>query len=213
MRKLMLFANRNAFYYVLDRITGEFLSATPFARQNWALSIDASGRPAPNPETVPNLKGAIVYPDDDGSANWFSPSYSPQTGLFYQNVREKGQVYFRTEAAFEPGRMFTGAAHRGVPGEEPWGALRALDALTGARRWEFRLQTPPWAGLMSTAGGLVFSGTMEGDFFALDAASGKLLWRFQTGGAIWANPISYQYEGKQFIAVAAGSSLITFALE
>jgi alcohol dehydrogenase (cytochrome c) len=211
-RKLMLFANRNAFYYVLDRITGEFLSAAPFARQNWAKEIDARGRPVPNPDTVPNLKGAVVYPDDDGSAKWFSPASSPQTYLFYLTVRVNGRVYFRTDAAYESGRMFTGAAHRGVPGEEPWGALRALDPLTGEKRWEFRLLTPPWSGVMATAGGLVFSGAMEGDFFALDAVTGKPLWRFQTGGAIWANPISYLSEGKQYVAIAAGSSLIVFAL-
>ena len=131
---------------MLDRITGEFLSATPFARQNWAKEIDARGRPVPNPETVPNLKGAVVYPDDDGSANWFSPSYSPQTNLFYQNVREKGQVYFRTDAAYESGRMFTGAAHRGVAGEEPWGALRALDALPGERGGCVFQNPPPRGG-------------------------------------------------------------------
>jgi alcohol dehydrogenase (cytochrome c) len=104
-------------------------------------------------------------------------------------------------------------AHRlPIPGEEPWGALRALDWQTGETRWEFRMHTPPWSGVLSTAGGLVFSGTMEGDFFALDAVTGTLLWRIQTGGAIWASPISYLSEGKQYIVVAAGSSLIAFGL-
>jgi len=212
-RKLMLFANRNAFYYVLDRTNGEFLAARPFARQNWAKSIDARGRPVPNPETTPNAKGALVYPDDDGSANWFSPSYSPRTKLFYQNVREKGGIYFSAETRFQPGRMYLGATKKPVPNEEPYGALRALNALTGEQAWEFPVHSPPWCGLLSTAGDLVFSGTMEGDFFALDAVNGKLLWRVQTGGEIWANPISYSYEGKQFIAIAAGSSLIAFALD
>src|SRR6266403_5595228 len=133
--------------------------------------------------------------------------------LIYQNVREKGQVYFRTNAAYESGRMFTGAAHRGVPGEEPWGALRALDALTGEKRWEFRLQTPPWSGVLSTAGGVVFSGDMQGNFFALDAANGTLLWRLQTGGGIWANPITYMSERKQYVAIAASSALIAFVLD
>ena len=212
-RKLMLFANRNGFYYVLDRTNGEFLLAKAFARQNWALSIDAKGRPVPNPETVPNAKGAVVYPDDDGTANWFSPSYSPQTKLFYQNVREKGGIYVRTGAKYEAGRMYLGAAKRDITTEEPYGALRALGALSGEIAWEFKVHTPPWSGVLSTGGGLVFSGTMEGDFFALDAANGKLLWRIQTGGEHWSNPISYAFEGQQLIAVAAGSTLIVFGLE
>ncbi|MBI3207708.1 MAG: PQQ-dependent dehydrogenase, methanol/ethanol family [Candidatus Solibacter usitatus] len=211
-RKLMLFANRNSFYYVLDRSTGEFLQATQFARQNWAHSIDARGRPIPNPATVPSETGALVYPDDDGSANWFSPSYSPRTKLFYQNVREKGGIYFKTKAEFQPGRYYLGAVKRDVSGEEPFGALRALRSLTGELAWEFKVNTPPWCGVLSTAGDLVFSGTMEGDFFALDAVGGKLLWRFQTGGEVWSNPISYQFEGRQYVSVAAGNSILVFGL-
>jgi alcohol dehydrogenase (cytochrome c) len=212
-RKLMLFANRNAFYYVLDRVTGEFLHATPFAKQTWAKSIDAKGRPVPNPDTEPNDTGALVYPDDDGTSNWFNPSYSPKTNLFYQSVREKGGIYYRTESPYVPGRAYLGAAKRDVPGEEPWGAIRALRPLTGEKVWEFRLNKPPWCGLLATAGGLVFSGTMEGDFFALDDTTGKVLWRIQTGGEVWSNPMSYVFEGKQYIAIAAGSSLITFTLQ
>ena len=121
---------------------------------------------------MPSPQGALVYPDDDGYTNWFSPSYSPQTKTFYQNVREKGGIYYRNEAVYQPGRMYLGASKRAVPGEEPWGALRALDPLSGEVKWEFRVTTPPWCGLLSTAGRLVFSGTMEGMFFALDAESG-----------------------------------------
>lgn len=212
-RKLMLFANRNAFYYVLDRTNGEFLLAKPFARQNWAKSIDSHGRPLKNLDAQPSEKGAIVYPDDDGSSNWFSPSYSPRTKLFYQNVREKGATYFLTDAQYQPGRLYLGAVKRELTDEEPTGALRAWNALTGERVWEFKLHTPPWCGLMATAGDLVFSGTLEGDFFALDAFTGKLLWRIQTGAEIWSNPISYRFEGKQHIAVASGSALIAFALD
>jgi Glucose dehydrogenase len=100
---------------------------------------------------------------------------------------------------YQPGRMYLGASKRAVPDEEPWGALRALDPLTGDVKWEFKVTTPPWCGLLSTAGGLVFSGTMEGMFFAVDAESGKPLWRFQTGGAIWSNPITYQAGGHQYV--------------
>jgi len=212
MRKLMLFANRNTFYYVLDRTNGEFLLAKNFTKQNWAKSIDAKGRPVPNPDAEPSEKGALVYPDDDGSSNWFSPAYSPRTKLFYQSVREKGAYYFRTETKYQPGRMYLGATKRNLTNEEPYGTIRGWSALTGEQAWSFRVQSPPWCGLMATAGDLVFSGSMEGDFFALDAYTGKPLWRIQTGGEIWANPISYLFEGKQHIAVAAGSSLMVFTL-
>lgn len=213
-RKLVLFANRNGFYYVLDRLTGEFLVGKQFARQNWAKELDDKGRPIWNPEATPSEKGALVYPDDDGTANWFSPSLNLKTGLFYQNVREKGAIQRRTRVkpTYESGRLYMGASRLPIPGEEPWGALRALDWKTGETKWEFRVHTPPWCGVLSTAGNLVFSGTMEGDFFALDAVSGKLLWRIETGGAIWANPISYLSEGKQYIVVSAGSSVIAFSL-
>ncbi len=211
-RKLMLFANRNAFFYVLDRVTGEFLQATQFTRQTWAKGLDAKGRPIPNPDSAPSETGALVYPDDDGTANWFSPAYSPRTNLFYQNVREKGGVYFKVNTEFQPGRLYLGAVKRDLTNEEPYGTLRALRPLTGESAWEFKFQSPPWCGLLATAGDLVFSGTMEGDFFALDATNGKVLWRFQTGGEIWSNPISYEFEGRQYISVAAGSSLIVFGL-
>ena len=212
-RKLVLFGNRNGFYYILDRLTGEFLLAKQFATQTWAKGMDEYGRPIPNPDTAPRPEGATVYPDDDGTANWFSPSYSPQTAFFYQNTREKGATYYLTEAPYIPGRQYLGASRRSLSSVEPWGALRALDALTGELKWEFRLPTPPWSGILSTAGGLVFSGDMEGTFFALDAATGSLLWRLQTGGAIWAAPIAYKNEGKQYIAVAAGSAIVVFGLD
>ena len=211
-RKLVLFPNRNAFYYVIDRVTGEFLVGKPFARQNWAFGLDENGRPIENPATIPSYEGALVYPDDDGAANWYSPSYSPQTNLIYQNVREKGATYYLSDANYEPGKIYMGASRRVVPGEDPRGFLRALDAMTGDLVWEIEVHTPPWGGLMSTAGGLVFSGTIEGDFFAADAASGDVLWRFQTGGRVYANPITYMSEGRQFIAIAAGNGLFTFAL-
>lgn len=211
-RKLMLFGNRNAFYYVLDRATGEFLHARQFTRQNWTKGLDAKGRPIPNPDAVPSEKGALVYPDDDGSANWFSPSYSPRTNLFYLSAREKGALYFKTSVEYRPGRLYLGAVKRDLA-EEPYGMIRALDPLTGAEAWSFRVQSPPWCGLLSTAGDLVFSGTMEGDFFALDAKTGKPLWRFQTGGEIWSNPISYEFEGRQYVSVNAGNSVVVFAID
>ena len=211
-RKLLLFPNRNAFYYVLDRVTGEFLVGKQFARQTWALGLDENGRPIEDPATIPSLEGAVVYPDDDGAANWYSPTYSPQTNLIYQNVRETGATYYLADATYEPGRIYMGASRRAVPGEDPGGFLRALNPLTGDLVWEIAVHAPPWGGLLSTAGGLVFSGTMEGDVFAADAETGDVLWRFQTGGRVYANPITYLSEGRQFITLAAGSALFSFAL-
>ena len=211
-RKLLVFPNRNGFYYVLDRVTGEFLVGKQFAKQTWALGLDENGRPIEDSASIPSREGALVYPDDDGAANWYSPTYSPQTNLIYRNVREKGATYYLADATYEPGKIYMGASRRVVPGEDPKGFLRALNPLTGDLVWEIEVFSPPWAGLMSTAGGLVFSGTMEGDFFAADAQTGDVLWRFQTGGAIYANPISYLSEGRQFITIAAGSALFNFAL-
>jgi alcohol dehydrogenase (cytochrome c) len=128
-------------------------------------------------------------------------------------VREKGGIYFKVNTEFQPGRLYLGAVKRDITTEEPYGTVRAWQALTGELAWRFELQSPPWGGLLATAGDVVFSGSMEGDFFALDALTGKPLWRFQTGGEIWSNPMSYQFEGEQFVSIAAGSSLIVFSLD
>ena len=212
-RKLILFANRNGFYYVLDRQTGEFLTGTPFIKQTWAKGLDEKGRPIRLPNTFPSAEGTLVYPHVGGGTNWFSPSYNPATKLFYVAAQEKGAVFYIGEPEYRPGAGFHGGSYRSVPGEEPYGAVRALQPETGALQWEFRLHSPPWAGVLSTAGGLVFGGTMEGDFFALDAQTGKLLWKFQTGARVFSNPISYLSEGKQYIAIAAGQAIFAFALE
>ena len=212
-RKVVLFANRNAFYYVLDRQTGRYLAGRPFAKQTWAKGLDDNGRPIRLPNTSPTLQGTLVYPSVPGATNWFSPSYSPKANLFYVAARDEGGIYYMGEAEYKPGSQYNAGGFRSAPGEEPSGAIRALDPFSGEQKWEYRLHTPPWAGVLSTAGGLLFGGTNEGDFFALDAASGKPLWRFQTGGQIISNPMSYLSGGKQHVAIAAGSGIFTFALE
>ncbi|MBI3666988.1 MAG: PQQ-binding-like beta-propeller repeat protein, partial [Acidobacteria bacterium] len=171
------------------------------------------GRPIRLPNTFPTVEGTKVYPSVPGGTNWFSPTYSPQTDLFYVATREQGGIFYMGEADYKPGRRFDAGGFRSIPGEERYGAVRALKPATGEMVWEFRLFTPPWAGLLSTAGGLVFGGAAEGDVFALDAATGQSLWRFQTGGEAHANPISYLSEGKQHVAVAMGNSIFDFALE
>ncbi len=211
-RKLMANANRNAFYYLLDRETGEFLSGKPYAKQTWAEGLTDKGKPILIPNKDPSEKGTLVYPNLNGATVWFSPSYSPQTGLVYVPVREVGAIYFKRPAEYKVGTFFAGGGENTLPADDIWGAIRALDAKTGAMRWEFKLSTPPWAGVLSTAGGLVFSGTTEGNAFALDARTGKPLWEFQGGGGIGSNPISFTIDGHQMVAITADRVLYVFGL-
>jgi alcohol dehydrogenase (cytochrome c) len=211
-RKLVAVANRNGFFYVLDRQTGEYLLGRQYAKQTWAKGLDERGRPIVIPATEPTPEGTPVYPGVHGATNWNSPSYSPDTRLIYVAVREEGTVFYRATPEYKAGSYFSAGGMRGIPGVEPSGSIKALDPLTGEQRWAFRLHSPPWAGVLSTAGGLVFSGTNEGNLFALDAASGKALWDFQAGAPVYSGPISYEFEGRQYLAVAAGRSLMAFTV-
>jgi alcohol dehydrogenase (cytochrome c) len=211
-RSVVVTANRNGFYYALDRKTGEFLVGTQYAKQTWAKGLDERGRPIEIPGMEPSEKGTLVYPSLQGSTNWSSPSYSPATDMLYVPVREMGSIYFKTAVEYKPGTYYTGGSEKRLD-EESWGAVRALDAKTGKLAWDFRLPSPPWAGVMSTAGGLVFGGSNEGNFFALDAKSGKPLWQFQTGGQIRSGPMSFLVGEKQHVAVAGGHAIFVFALD
>jgi alcohol dehydrogenase (cytochrome c) len=209
IRQLVVMANRNGFYYALDRRTGEYLVGAPYAKQTWAQGLDAKGRPILIPNMEPSEKGTLVYPSLQGSTNWGSLSYSPATQLLYVPVREMGSIYYKTGVEYKPGTYYTGGSEKRLD-EESWGAVRALDVKTGKQVWDFTLPSPPWAGVLSTAGGLVFSGSQEGNFYALDAKSGNPLWQFQTGGAIRSGPMSFLADGKQH--VAGGHALFVFAL-
>jgi len=211
-RRLVVTANKNAFYYVLDRETGEFLQGAQYARQTWADGLDKRGRARTRLGTEPSIEGTLVYPFAQGATNWFSPAYNPVTRLFYVAVRETGGYYYKSAVEYTSGEPFFGGGGRGLPTDSDWGAIRALDVLTGGKRWEFRLNSPPWAGLLATAGGLVFGGTNEGNIFALDARTGMPLWDFQAGGGVYANPVSYELDSRQYVAVAAGRALFAFAL-
>ncbi|MBI3684727.1 MAG: PQQ-dependent dehydrogenase, methanol/ethanol family [Acidobacteria bacterium] len=210
-RKLIVSPNRNGFYYVLDRETGEFLAGQAYARQTWAKGLDDRGRPVLIPNMEPSVEGTLVWPSLQGATNWFSPSYSPLAKLVYVSVREMGAYYYKNEAEYKPGTMFTGGGERPLR-QQAFGAVRALEMETGKQRWEFRLHSPPWAGVMATAGGLVFGGSDEGNVFALDALTGKPLWDYQAGGPVAANPISFAIDGRQYVAVAADRVLIVFGL-
>jgi alcohol dehydrogenase (cytochrome c) len=211
-RKLLGQANRNGFYYVLDRETGAFITGVPYAKQTWADGLDPKGRPIRKKGIAPSLEGTLVFPNIQGAANWYSPSYSPQTKLFYQHAREMGTIYYKGAAVYKPGTAFTGGGGRYVNGDDASGAIRALDAVTGKLKWEFPLLSPGFTSLLSTAGGLVFGGTEEGNFIALDAETGKPLWDLQLGGTVRGIPISYAVDGKQYVAIAAGNALFAFGL-
>ena len=212
MRKVVTMANRNAFYYVLDRETGEFLHGSEYSKQTWAEGLDDAGRPIVIPNTEPTEEGTLVWPSLQGATNWFSPSYSPLTELFYVAVRHMGAVYYKGEAEYEPGMPFMGGGEQALSGDDAGGFVKALDVRTGELRWEFPLLTPPWAGVMATAGGLVFGGSEEGNFFALDASTGKTLWDFQAGAAVRSNPMAFEVDGKQRIAMSAGDAVFVFGL-
>ena len=200
-RKLMLWANRNGFFYVLDRATGEFLQGTPFVKVNWASGLDANGRPIQTPQPP----GAPTWPGNQGGTNWYSPSFSPRTGLFYLSAWVDYASYFRREhQEFELGRNYAGGGHRVVtpvpdsPGVaigrrtpiNNWtdavahGEVIALDPRTGAQRWSFRQYDVTDSGIMTTATDLLFTGGREGYFHALDARTGELLWKASLGGQI-----------------------------
>ncbi|MBS1788535.1 MAG: PQQ-dependent dehydrogenase, methanol/ethanol family [Acidobacteria bacterium] len=211
-RKLMIQANRNGFFYVLDRTNGKLLHAAPYVHQTWNAGFGADGRPKFAPKSGATPEGNEVFPSLVGGTNWQAPSYDSSLNWLFLVFAESGNRYVRSEMAYEPGKGYWGG--RTLPaGENNYAGIRALDAATGAKKWEFKIsQGSLAAGVTATAGGVVFAGTREGNLIALDSKTGKLLWRFQTGGTIASAPISYAVDGKQFIALAAGGVLYSFAL-
>ncbi|MFN0164861.1 MAG: pyrroloquinoline quinone-dependent dehydrogenase [Bryobacteraceae bacterium] len=212
-RKLVYWAHRNGFYYVLDRTNGKFLLGKPFATQTWAKGLEPNGRPIRLPNIDPSPEGTYVWPGVQGATNWYSPSYNPLTRLFYLSVWENRSVYRKGEQDYSPGNRYIGSVPLiDLPDEPGHGAIRALNPRTGDRVWEYRLHTKPWAGVLTTAGKLLFGGSDEGHFFALDAETGRELWRQNCGGIIRANAVTFLDKGRQVVAIAAGSAIFTFEL-
>jgi alcohol dehydrogenase (cytochrome c) len=213
--KLLLHANRNGFFYVFDRTDGKLLLAKAFVKKlNWASGIGPDGRPMKNPNMEPSAKGTLVCPSQDGATNWFSPSFNPATGLYYVQTLEKCSIYSKRPAEWEAGRAFLGGAQRMAPNEKAQRILRAIDIQTGNIEWEVPQigAAFSWGGTLSTASGLVIFGEDSGALMAVDAKNGKRLWSFQTN-ALWkASPMTYMFDGKQYVAAAAGSDIIAFAL-
>ena len=211
-RKLLVTAQRNAFYYVLDRETGEFLTGQAFAKQTWAKGLDDKGRPIVLPNTTPTPEGNHVCPDAAGAANWGSPSYDPSTGFFLVSAREACAVYTSVTKDPEPGKGFTGGDALVDENGSP-GAVRALDALTGAIKWNFPVEHGASStGVLATAGGVAFASSNDGNLIALDARTGRYLWHYYTGARIVASPMSYAVGGRQHVAIAAQSAIMVFAL-
>ena len=210
-------ANRNGFYYLLDGKSGQYLFSRPFTKQTWASEIDSHGRPVMNPGAIPTPKGALVYPGVGGASNWMSPSFSPKTGLMYVPVREWGGTYYSKDVQYRSGETFTGGYFQLITNPPPAAVVRALDPLTGEAKWEYRGSADcgggvyTIGGVLSTKGNVVF-GSAAHFLFALDALTGRELWRFDAGGPIMAAPITYSVGGKQFVTVAAGHDLLTFGL-
>jgi alcohol dehydrogenase (cytochrome c) len=212
-KHLIVQANRNGFFYIIDRATGKLISSNAYAKVTWSTSKDAEGRPALDKNGSPTLEGNRVCPGAAGATNWMSPTYDPQTKLFYVTAREQCDIFSTAPQTFEKGHAYYGSAYFPNDDAEPfWGALRAIDPLTGALKWEWKHPSPTWSGVLSTAGGLVFTGDAEGNFMALEATSGKVLWHFQCGASVYSSPMSFAVDGKQYVAIAAGSALFTFAL-
>jgi len=212
-RKLLVTAQRNAFYYVLDRTTGEFLAGQAFAKQTWAKGLDDKGRPIVLPNTTPTPEGNYVCPDAAGSANWGSPSYDAANGNFLVSVREACAIYTSVTKDPVPGQGFTGGDVQVDPKVGTPGAVRALDVLTGATKWNFPLQIgSPTTGVLGTAGGVVFASSNDGNLIALDSKTGKYLWHYYTGANIIASPMAYAVNGKQYVAIAAQSAIFVFGL-
>jgi alcohol dehydrogenase (cytochrome c) len=209
-RKLLLWANRNCFYYVLDRETGQFLQATEYCKQSWNDGFTAAGRPIRRPNSAPSEGGTVVHPGPLGGSNWYSPAFSPLTNLYYVNYLSADHVYLRIPQTFSSGQGFPGGTTRPVEGAIETGGVRAIHAISGDVAWESQKHDVTRSGILVTAAGLVFTGGGDGALLALDAATGEVVSSLRLGAEIRAGPTTYLHDGKQQLAVVAGGSLFVF---
>jgi alcohol dehydrogenase (cytochrome c) len=208
--KAVMQANRNGFFYALDRTNGKVLVSKAYTRITWTDGIDSNGRPVPIAGQEPTEEGKRTCPGMGGGHNWQATAYSPTTGLYYFTSTERCMLFYKTKQEFVEGQWYQASTiGRDEPGS---GRIDAIDPATGKLAWFFETVSGPTGGVLATAGGLVFVGDAEGYLIALDAKTGKAVWRFQTGGTIIAPPVSYALNGRQYIAVAAGQTMITFSL-
>lgn len=213
-QRLLLQANRNGFFYVLDRSNGKFLRASPFVdKLTWAKGIDASGRPVLSGK-VPTKEGTYICPGIVGATNWFSPSFNPATGLLYVMALENCNMYFSKPQTFTPGETFYGTGTKVPIGDESKKILVAVSPADGKKVWQYPQigRGNSWGGTLTTAGGLVFFADDSESFEAVDAENGKPLWHFNTGQPFSASPMTYAVNGVQYVAISAGSDVFSFAL-
>ena len=224
--KLMMWGNRNGFFYLLNRENGQFVNGYPFVEVNWAEGLDDNGRPI----FTPQPPGTTTYPGVQGGTNWYSPSYSPSTRLFYMSTWQGyGSNFVAEEQEYVEGRVFLGGRPAPmIPGAtvpaltrgpiNTWteaagsGAVIAIDPVNGEEQWRFDMTDVTTSGILTTSTDVLFTGNREGYFHALDARDGELLWRQSLGGMIVMGPMSYAIDGRQYVAAAAGNSLFVFAL-
>jgi alcohol dehydrogenase (cytochrome c) len=214
-RKLLLHANRNGFLYVLDRTSGKLLLAKPLVKKlTWASGIDSNGRPILLPNQVPTPAGVKICPPIEGATNWFSTAFIPETGLYYVQTLEKCGIFTKSSSEWKAGTSFMGGTTRNIPDDNSRKILRAYDIHTGEIVWELPQfgDAESWGGVLGTAGGLVFFGDDDGSLAAADARTGKRLWSFQASRLWKASPMTYRFDGQQYVAVATGQSIISFGL-
>jgi len=213
-QRLLVQANRNGFFYVLDRTNGKFLRATPFVdKLNWAKGLNASGRPILSGR-IPSVDGTYICPGIDGATNWFSPSYNPDTGLFYVIALESCNQFFAKPRDFVRGETYYNTGTKLAPDEHSQKIVLALSVADGKAVWRYPQvgAGESWGGTLTTAGRLVFFGDDAESLEAVDAATGRALWHFNTGQRFRASPMTYAVDGVQFVAVSAESDIFSFAL-
>jgi alcohol dehydrogenase (cytochrome c) len=213
-RKLLLQADRNGFYYVLDRTDGKFLFAKAYVKQTWNKGFTADGKPIVTENFKATPEGTIVTPTGVGGADWQNPSYDAERDTLFVVATMAESAGFRTApVTYEPGRLYIGGRPFAPPNPEVHSGLLAIDTRTGDVKWQYRNVLGSYAaGDLATASGLVFLASADGNMTALDSDSGKPLWRFQTGATIASAPISFAVDGKQYVSISAGNVLYTFAL-
>jgi alcohol dehydrogenase (cytochrome c) len=207
-RKLLAQANRNGYFFVLDRTNGEHILTVPFVPNNWAKGLDAKGRPIPDRSKDPQTTGALVFPSEGGGTNWFPPSLDPKTGLFYVRVDRSASVFYLTDTNPKP---------------EAWGgidkivwrgrsSIEAINSKSGKIAWDHFTGNGGVSGLLTTAGDLLFGGDGDGDALALDPASGRTLWHTNLNATMANGPITYALDGRQYVLLAGGAKLFAFTL-
>jgi len=212
-RKVVMFANRNGFFYTIDRVTGKVIVAKPFVETTWAKEIGPDGRPVLLPGHLPDEEGTKTCPDLGGGTNFMSPSYDPTSRLFFVTARETCATYFAFDQKFKPGEQFESGGTTRPRDQKNFGALRAIDPVTATMKWEFRYTSVSASGVLTTASGLVFAGDGDGNIMAFDSRSGKNLWHYQLGFAMRSTAgTTYMLDGRQYLLVPSGSMLTAFAL-